>query len=155
MKRSSRLNTSARRRKGADVSVGTFIVQARGTLPDPRDAVPAMIRLTASLQAWDSPDFPSVLKEEIGRLDAAHLPLQQGLTTSSHALEGTHSAMIISVAEKPDCIQARVGIFYSGILAGCSCADDPTPVEPQNEYCEVLVSINKANAAASIKLLSD
>ena len=114
-----------------------------------------MIRLTASLQAWDSPDFPSVLKEEIGRLDAAHLPLQQGLTTSSHALEGTHSAMIISVADKPDCIQARVGIFYSGILAGCSCADDPTPVEPQNEYCEVLVSINKANAEASITPLSE
>lgn len=150
MKRSSRLNKSARRRKGADVSVGAFIVQARGTLPDPRDAVPAMIRLTASLQAWGSPDFPSVLKEEIGRLDAAHLPLQQGLTASSHALEGTHSAMVISVADKPDCIQARVGIFYSGILAGCSCADDPTPVEPQNEYCEVLVSIRKTTAETSI-----
>lgn len=112
--------------------------------------MPAMIRLTASLQAWGSPDFPSVLKEEIGRLDAAHLPLQQGLTASSHALDGSHSAMIISVAEMADCIQARVGIFYSGILAGCSCADDPTPVAPQNEYCEVLVSIRKTTAETSI-----
>lgn len=114
-----------------------------------------MIRLPASLKAWGSADFSAVLKDEIGRLDASCLPLQQGLTASSHALDGTHSAMILGVDDMPGCIQARMGIFYSGILAGCSCADDPTPVEPQNEYCEVLVSINKANAAAFIKLLSD
>lgn len=113
-----------------------------------------MICLPESLSAWGSPDFTSVLKDEIGRLDAAHLPLQQALTGSSHALDGTHSAMVISVSDMPDCIRARVGIFYSGILAGCSCADDPTPVEPQNEYCEVLVSIRKSTAEASITLVA-
>lgn len=114
-----------------------------------------MIRLPESLRAWGSPCFITVLKDEIGRLDAAHLPLQQALTASSHALDGTHSAMIISVSDMPDCIQARVGIFYSGILAGCSCADDPTPVEPQNEYCEVLVSIRKLTAETSISLAAE
>ncbi|MBK6630408.1 MAG: hypothetical protein IPG33_04840 [Betaproteobacteria bacterium] len=113
-----------------------------------------MIRFPALLQAWGSADFSSVLKDEIGRLDASCLPLQQGLTSTSHALDGTHSAMILSVSDRPDCIQARVGLFYAGILAGCSCADDPTPVEPQNEYCEVFVSISKTTAEASIALSS-
>ena len=114
-----------------------------------------MIRLAESLRAWGSPNFPSVLKDEIGRLDAVHLPLQQGLTAGSHALDGTHSAMVISVSDMPDYIQARVGIFYSGILAGCSCADDPTPVEPQNEYCEVLLSICKSTAETTITLATE
>ncbi len=114
-----------------------------------------MIRLPASLKAWGSTDFSSVLKDEIGRLDASCLPLQQGLTSTSYALDGMHSAMLLSVTERPDCLQARVGIFYSGILAGCSCDGDPTPVEPQNEYCEVLVSISKATAEASITLASE
>ena len=75
-----------------------------------------MIRLPASLKAWGSADFSSVLKDEIGRLDASCLPLQQGLTSTSYALDGTHSAMLLSVTERPDCLQARVGIFYSGII---------------------------------------
>lgn len=111
-----------------------------------------MIRLPESLKAWGSPDFTRVLKDEIERLDAAHLPLQEALTASSHVLDGTHGAIVIGVTDMPDCIQARVGIFYSGILAGCSCADDPTPVAPQNEYCEVLISIRKSTAEASITL---
>ena len=67
-----------------------------------------MIRLPESLRAWGSPVFTSVLKDEIGRLDAAQLPLQQALASSSHALDGTHSAMVISVSDMPDCIQATV-----------------------------------------------
>ena len=45
------------------------------------------------------------------------------------------------------------GIFYTGVVAGCSCADDPTPVEEQHEYCEVLIEINRATAEAVIRLL--
>lgn len=114
-----------------------------------------MIRLPESLKAWGSPDFPAVLKGEIERLDSAHLPLQQALTASSYALDGTLSAMIISVTDKPGFILARVGIFFSGILGGCNCADDPTPVEPQNEYCEALLAIDRTTAETSVTLAAD
>ena len=114
-----------------------------------------MIRLPAALDAWSSPQFATVLKREIEQLDGSRLPLQQALKASSHALEDRFDAMIISAADEPGYIRARVGIFFSGILTGCSCADDPTPVEPQGEYCELLFSIDKATAEATVALLGD
>ncbi|MDP3483627.1 MAG: hypothetical protein Q8S05_10010, partial [Sulfuricella sp.] len=93
-----------------------------------------MIRLTKSLNAWGTADFEGILKTEIEQLDAEQLPLQQGLSTSSYALDDKLNVRIISVSEEANLIRAKVGIFYSGIIAGCSCADDPTPVEEQNEY---------------------
>lgn len=114
-----------------------------------------MIHLSQSLRAWKSPDFDAVLKQEIGQLDAAQLPLQQGLSATSYALDDKFDVMVISAADDPAFIHAKVGIFYSGILGGCSCADDPTPVEPQSEYCEMRVSIDKTTAQAMIVPVAD
>ena len=111
-----------------------------------------MIRLPNALRAWSSPEFEAVLKHEIGQLDAAQLPLQQGLKTSSQALDDAFTAMILSFAEVPGYIHAKVGIFYCGLITGCSCADDPTPIEPQNEYCELTFAIDKSTAETSVTL---
>lgn len=112
-------------------------------------------RLTTALDAWGSPHFTDVLRDEIEQLDAALLPLQQGLTTGNYALDHKHRVMIISVSDDVDVIRAKAGIFYSGILAGCNCADDPTLVEEQNEYCEVQIEINKRTAETSLELMRD
>ncbi|MGB7988942.1 MAG: hypothetical protein WCF44_06075 [Candidatus Methylophosphatis roskildensis] len=108
------------------------------------------IQLPASLRAWNSPGFAGVLKQEIERLGAGSLPLQQGLTSSSYALDDDFEVMIIGVADEPGFILAHVGIFFSGIIAGCSCPDDPTPVGPQGEYCELRFTIDKATAATTV-----
>lgn len=114
-----------------------------------------MIRLTKSLNAWGTPDFNSVLKEEVEQMGAGQLPLQQGLSTSSYALDDKLNVLIISVSEKGGFIFAKIGIFYTGIIAGCSCADDPTPVEEQVEYCEVQLDINKVTAETAVALLAE
>ena len=114
-----------------------------------------MIRLTAALGAWHSAEFSTVLKQEIEQLDGGQLPLQQGLTASSHALDDRFDAMIIGASDEAGFIRARVGIFFSGIITGCSCADDPTPVEPQSEYCELLFAIDKATAETTVTLAGD
>ena len=114
-----------------------------------------MPRLPMALAAWNTPDFEGALKREIEATGAGWLPLQQGLSSSSYALDDNISAMIIGVSDEPGCIRARVGIFYSGIIAGCSCADDPTPVEAQAEYCEVRLAIDKATAQTAVTALVD
>lgn len=114
-----------------------------------------MIRLTKSLNAWGNPDFRDTLKAEIKQLGAEQLPLQQGLSTSSYALDDKLDAMIISVAEEAHFIRAKAGIFYAGIIAGCSCADDPTPVEEQAEYCVVQLEINKKTAETTVALVAE
>ena len=112
-----------------------------------------MLQFARSLQAWETPGFKDVLKEEIEELGAAALPLQQALSHSSYAIDGKVHAMIISIAEEPGFIRAKTGIFYAGLIPGCSCADDPTPVSEYSEYCEVQFLISKETAQTTVKLL--
>ena len=113
-----------------------------------------MIRLTKALSAWGTPEFEGALKQEIEQLDGAQLPLQQGLKTGSYALAG-HKAMLISTSEDAGVIRVKAGIFYSGILTGCACADDPTPVNEESEYCVVQLDIDKQTAETAITLLAE
>lgn len=113
-----------------------------------------MIRLSKTITAWGTTGFESVLREEIEQLDAEQLPLQQGLSTSSYALDNKVKARIISASGSTSFIYAKIGIFYTGIIAGCSCADDPTPINENNEYCEVQLEINKITAETTVTLLA-
>jgi len=113
-----------------------------------------MIRLEKSRNAWGSPAFDATLAEELRQARSA-LPLQRGLSSTSHALDDKLEVMVLRSFEDGDYIRAKVGLFYQGIIAGCSCADDPTPVEAQNEYCEALVTIHRPTAAATLTLTDD
>jgi hypothetical protein len=114
-----------------------------------------MLRLSKSLGAWGTPDFNAVLKGELEQLGAEQLPLQQGLSAGSYALDTRLSVMIIAVSEQAGVIRAKAGIFYTGMVAGCNCADDPTPVEEHSEYCEVEVEIDRTTAAATVVLAAE
>ncbi len=110
---------------------------------------------TRVLAAIGSPEIDGVIKRELERLDPARLPLQQGLAGTNYAIENKVSAMIIRVTDSNAAVQIRAGLFYTGILSGCSCADDPTPVEAQNEYCEVVVEVDKMTRQVRISLAND
>ncbi len=112
-----------------------------------------MIQLGGALDAWGTPAFETVLKADIEQLDAKCLPLQQGLSQSSYACDEDIKVMIISVAETATLINVTAGVFYSGVIAGCSCADDPTPVDTCPEYCEIRIDIDTQTANAVISLL--
>lgn len=114
-----------------------------------------MIQLTNLLKAHGSADFEAVLKSTIAELGLKHLPLQKALSQSSCALDTNIQATIINVSESNDQLKIKAGVFFTGIIAGCSCADDPSPVDEQAEYCEIELSINKATAETEITLLND
>ncbi|MDO8958488.1 MAG: hypothetical protein Q7U85_02010 [Rhodocyclaceae bacterium] len=109
------------------------------------------LKLHASLHSWGTPDFAATLKRELAD-HAAALPLQQALTTTSAVADDAIEVVFLDATADGNCIHAKVGIFCGGILAGCSCADDPTPIEPQTEYCEMLLVIDKATAETIIRL---
>ena len=113
-----------------------------------------MIHLTKSLRAWGTPEFANILKQELEQLDPGKLPLQQGLASGSYALDDRVSTMVIATSEAPGVIRAKVGIFFGGIIAGCSCADDPTPVDELTEYCVVQVDIDRQTAETTVTLLA-
>lgn len=114
-----------------------------------------VMRLQKSLNAWGSPDFKKVLQLEIEQLDKRQLPLQPGLTASSHVTDRPIQAMILSVSEAAARISVKAGIFYTGVIAGCNCADDPSPIDEQNEYCVVQLDIDRVTAQTTVTLLAE
>ncbi|MBI5889217.1 MAG: hypothetical protein HZB47_00885 [Nitrosomonadales bacterium] len=114
-----------------------------------------MVRLDKALHAWGTPGFEDVLKLELVQLGAEGLPLQQGLSGSSYATDKPVTVVINSIVELPEVIRVKAGIFYQGVIAGCSCADDPTPVGEIDEYCEVQLDIDKFTATTAIALLGE
>lgn len=112
-----------------------------------------MMFFRRALDAWDSPDFEPALKQDIAQLDASQLPLQQGLSVGSHVTDGPLGATIIRVCADENVIHVKAGIFYASIIAGCSCADDPTPLSENAEYCEVWFGIDRKTAEASVALV--
>lgn len=113
-----------------------------------------MTVLPAALVAWGSPDFQRVLQQEIEALAPSALPLQRALARSSVVSPHTpHRVRLISCADDVQSIQAKIGIFYAGIVAGCNCADDPTPPNEENEYCELVLFIDKGSGVTQMTLL--
>jgi hypothetical protein len=114
-----------------------------------------MIRLPAALAAWGGPDFKTALKRELEGLDPGALPLQQAVSTTSYALDERITAIVLATEAEPGVIRAKVGVFFSGLVPGCSCADDPTPIEPQNQSCELGLAIDRETAAVAVTVLED
>lgn len=110
-----------------------------------------MIRLGKSLAAWGTTDFDAVVKHEIEQLGSGLLPLQQGLATGSYVIDRPLTVMINGIVDETDIIRVRAGIFFKGLLSGCSCADDPTPVAEENEYCEVELEIDKTTGDTTVR----
>ena len=115
-----------------------------------------MLKLTQSVAAWNSPAFGATLVDEIQALgprhpDLQHL-LQTGLAQTSAVADDPISVFLLSSQEQDGRIQVRLGVFYAGIIAGCSCADDPSPVDSLTEHCELLLELDAATGDARVSL---
>ena len=108
--------------------------------------------LPLSLASWDAPSFSKVFRQEVAALNAELLPLQQGLQNSSYVISDKLAITILNIKQDDENIIVKAGLLYNGIIAGCSCADDPTPTDETNEYCDVLFCINKKTAASKVTL---
>ncbi len=111
-----------------------------------------MLLLEDSLGAWGTPSFEQVLKQELSR-QAEELPLQQALVSSSSVTDSPITVVLKGLETSAVGLRVRVGIFFQGVIGGCSCADDPTPMQEVNEYCDLQLDIDKMTAVTVITLL--
>jgi hypothetical protein len=111
-----------------------------------------MPNFPGSLRDWNTAAFPDTLRSELEGLKPGILPLLMGVSRGGVPDERDIKVMVLGCAETKDSIQARVGIFFSEILAGCSCGDEPMTL---NAYCELQVSITKATAEAEFTVVPD
>ena len=112
-----------------------------------------MIDLTQTALSSDSNNAKNIAKLEIEKIEPSLLPLQQGLTHSSYVGNAPIQAVVLNITKDNNNVKVKTGIFYTGIIAGCSCSDDPSPTDEQNEYCELLFTIDRETTETSVKLL--
>jgi len=112
-----------------------------------------MIKLEQSLKAWRTDQFKQVLRDEISALDETSLPLQEGLSRANFVDASDLSVLILNIAETDALIRVKTGIFYQGIIAGCNCSDDPSPMPSHTEYCEMRFEIDKQSAETTVLLV--
>jgi hypothetical protein len=118
------------------------------------------LRLPRSVSAWNhsagSTTFRNALLDELEALGSNHPAiqplLQASLTQTSAVSDSPLSFQLLSLREQKGQILAHLGVFYDGIIAGCSCADDPTPIDTITEHCELLLEIVITTAAARVSL---
>ena len=109
-------------------------------------------RFADALQDWGTPRFEQMLKNEIEALEPACLPLSRG-TGLGGRIDGPDLAVtIISARENGQTIQARVGVFFTEIVGGCSCGDEPFS---QPAFCVLQVSIDKQTSHAGFELIDE
>jgi len=113
-----------------------------------------MIQLTNTLNARFDSNLKQVFIQEVMQLPLEALPLQRALQAGSHALRDNLQIMLNQIInDRQDFMIIRAGIFYSSVVAGCNCADDPSPVDLVNEYCELSFSIDTDNGNTTITLI--
>lgn len=114
------------------------------------------LTLTRSAATWNRPMFRATLIDEIQTLGADHPALQpllqEGLRQTSAVADDALAVHLLSSREQEGHILVQLGIFYAGIIAGCSCADDPSPVDTITEHCELLLDIDLATGQARAAL---
>ncbi|MGD8803274.1 MAG: glucosamine--fructose-6-phosphate aminotransferase [Gammaproteobacteria bacterium] len=96
-----------------------------------------------TLPASGSADFVHALKCQLESLPAGSLPLEQGTSQGGYVDDSDISVTVIRVSEKNGRIQGKIGVFFTEIVVGCGCGDDPFPV---NAYCELQISLDKNTA---------
>lgn len=113
------------------------------------------IILPLSLAAWQTNDFKPTFIKEVEALHGHDLPLQQALRWSSYALAEDFKILVMASRETDTVIEVKTGVFFKGMIPGCSCANDPTPIGEQTEYSEMLFHIDKQNAETTVVIVED
>jgi len=97
------------------------------------------------LQQSQSGWFKKALKRELENLPAGTLPLEQGTSRGGFVDDNEISVSVINATQNENSIQAKVGVFFTEIIAGCSCGDEPIA---ENAYCEMLICIDNTTSEA-------
>ncbi len=112
-----------------------------------------MIFLPNTTSAFNHERFEATVKQELAAQDDFAKLLQQTLQFGSYALLDELEIMLNKIEADDAHIRIEIGAFYHSLIAGCNCADDPSPVEKNNEYTEISIIIDRKNAAAILKAL--
>lgn len=109
-----------------------------------------MPKFPNAVQTWRSDAFNRALKDEIEHLEAGTLPLYKETSRGGLVDDADITAMVLTSSDDGKSIVADVGVFFTEIVASCSCGDEPDEI---NAYCQLQIRIDKASTEAEIRVV--
>ena len=101
------------------------------------------------VEIWDTDTCNATLVSSIMALGPCAMPLQQGLSQGDMASERPEKVTVMSSHETESEIIIKLGVFFTEIISGCSCGDDPVSL---NGYCEMQLTIDKLSGEANFRV---
>ncbi|MCK4742563.1 MAG: hypothetical protein KAT25_01950 [Sulfuriflexus sp.] len=108
-----------------------------------------VINFISTLNSWGESSFNTKLIGDIMALPKNTLPLQKALSQGDMASERPDKISIMSSEETATEINIKLGVFFTEIISGCSCGDDPGSL---NGYCEMQLTIDRLDGNAEFKV---
>jgi len=97
------------------------------------------------LEAEDASGLARRLADALCELPTGVLPLQHGCDQGGLIDDHDISASVLTVEQTTEKVTARVGVFFTEIVGGCNCHDDPVEA---NAYCVIEARIDCATGMA-------
>ncbi len=113
---------------------------------------PPMPTLAPLLPLWSTPEFAPRLCAALAEWPAEALLLVRAMARGSALGPSPHQVTWLAGEALEGRYRVRVGVFFTSIIAGCNCADDPTPVEEQSEYTTLQLTIDPLSGEVAVAL---
>lgn len=107
-------------------------------------------RFGNALRDWGTERFNQSLKGELKALGAGNLPLHGGTNQGGRVDDSDLGVTVISARDSGQAIQVRVSVFFTEVVGGCSCGDDPFGLPA---CCTLQVTIEKQTGMAAFEVI--
>jgi len=108
------------------------------------------INFSSVLNSWGKDLFSSELVSYIMKLPKNSLPLQKGISQGDVASEQPDKVALLACDEKEAEFVIKLAVFFTEIVSGCSCGDEP---ESLTGYCEMQLTINKQSGLGHFQVI--
>jgi hypothetical protein len=105
------------------------------------------INLECCLSACGEQGLARALASALEALPPGALPLRECCNQGGWVDDSALAFSVLELRPDPLCIEARVGVFFTELVGGCNCHDDPAQV---NAYGVFEVRIDRISGLAEV-----
>ena len=111
-----------------------------------------MLKLSHTIEQDDFDILKRVLKQELESGAGAHLPLEQGTVEGGYTDATDLQVTVLDIEQDEQLLGARIGVFFTEIVANCSCGDEPLH---KPAYCQMRLSIDRTTGETTASVMMD
>ncbi|MDZ7804096.1 hypothetical protein [Thiohalophilus sp.] len=111
-----------------------------------------MLKLLHTIEQQDTDTLIRTLKRELESGVGANLPLDQGTSEGGYSDASGLQVTVLGIDQDAQVLHARIGVFFTEVVANCSCGDEPVH---KPAYCEMMLVIDRLTGAATATVLGD